>query len=255
MQIDRRITNGLAWAGAVLVVAIPVADAALRQFGPTDTPQIAVVEEQSAPAPTPPVEPPEPALAAEPDPIETATTTINPPVAKSDAVDSFLQSGKKLPSYISDGSPTERTQSERTQTASLAPAEEEVTKPAPTPAPAPEPVATPEPEPEPVAAAPAKAVTLPTPVSQRPASVPRSAAITPPPPLVIDQPNIVVTAEELEEWESGPLSEFLARRQAAPAPVLRDYDPDGFFLDEGPNSSARVSRFPRAYGYDDYAFE
>ncbi|WP_375600164.1 hypothetical protein [Devosia sp. Naph2] len=252
MQIDRRITNGLAWAGAVLVVAIPAADAALRHFSTSDTPQIAVVEEQSAPAPTPPVEAPEPALAAEPDPIETATTTINPPVAKSDAVDSYLQSGKKLPSYISDGSPTERTQSERTQTAALAPAEEEVTRPAPTPEPAP--VATPEPEPEAVAAAPAKAVTLPTPVSQRPASVPRSAAITPPPPLVIDQPNIVVTAEELEEWESGPLSDFLARRQAGSAPVSPEYDPDGFFLDEGPNSRARINRFPRAYGDEDYAF-
>ncbi|MVS98734.1 hypothetical protein [Devosia marina] len=242
MQIDRRITNGLAWAGAVLVVAIPAADAALRQFGPTDTPQIAVVEKQSAPAPTPPVQAPEPALAAEPDPIETATTTINPPVAKSDAVDSFLQSGKKLPSYISDGSPTARTQSEHTQTAALAPAEEEVTKPAPTP------------EPEPVATLPTKVVTFPTPVSQRPAPVPRSAVITQP-PLVIDQPDFLVTAEDLENWESGPLSEFLARQQARAAPVPSEYDPDGFFLDEGPNSSARVNSFPRAYSYDDYAFE
>lgn len=244
MQIDRRITNGLAWAGAVLVVAIPAADVALRQFGPADTPQIAVVEEQTAPAVEPepvgkPAPKPEPEPVAEPDP------------ADSNAVDSYLQSGKKLPSYISDGSPTGRT-----QTAALTPAEEEVTRPAPTPEPAPEPVATPEPEPEPepVAAAPAKAVSLPTPVSQRPASVPRSAAITPPPPLVIDQPNTVVTAEDLEEWESGPLSDFLARRQAGPAPVSPEYDPDGFFLDEGPNSRARVNRFPRAYGNDDYAF-
>lgn len=244
MQIDRRITNGLAWAGAILVIAIPAADAALRQFGPADTPRIAVVEEHTAPAVEPepvdtPAPKPEPEPVAEPDP------------ADSNAVDSFLQSGKKLPSYISDGSPTERT-----QTAALAPAEEEVTRPAPTPEPAPEPAATPQPTPEPapVAAAPAKAVTLPTPVSQRPASVPRSAAITPPPPLVIDQPNTVVTAEDLEEWESGPLSDFLARRQAGSTPVSPEYDPDGFFLDEGPNSSARINRFPRAYGNDDYAF-
>ncbi len=252
MQIDRRITNGLAWAGAVLIVAIPAADVALRQFGPADTPQIAVVEEQPAPAVEPePVGKPAPKPEPEPEPV------ADPDPAKSDAVDSYLQSGKKLPSYISDGSPAERT-----QTAALAPAEEEVTRPAPTSEPAPvatlqptpEPVATPEPEPEPVAAAPTKPVTLPTPVSQRPASVPRSAAITPPPPLVIDQPNIVVTAEELEEWESGPLSDFLARRQAGSTPVSPEYDPDGFFLDEGPNSSARVNRFPRAYGNDDYAF-
>ncbi|MEQ8599390.1 MAG: hypothetical protein RLP98_05640 [Devosia sp.] len=236
MQIDRRITNGLAWAGAVLIVAIPAADAALRQFGPTDTPQIAVVEEQPAPATAVEPEPVEtPAPTPEPDPV--ATATASPQTAGSDAVDSFLQSGRDLPSYISDGSPTQRT-----ETAALTPADESVAEPAATP------------EPEPVAALPTKAVTFPTPVSQRPAPVPRSAVITQP-PLVIDQPDIVVTAEDLEDWESGPLSEFLARQQAGPAPVSPDYDPDGFFLDEGPNSSARVNRFPRANSYDDYAFE
>ena len=44
MPIDRRITNGLAWAGALVVVAIPAADAALRQFGPAPVPRVAVVE-------------------------------------------------------------------------------------------------------------------------------------------------------------------------------------------------------------------
>ena len=236
MQIARRITNGLAWAGAVLIVAIPAADAALRQFGPTDTPQIAVVEEQPAPAPAVEPEPVETAAPTpEPDPV--ATATASPQTAGSDAVDSFLQSGRDLPSYISDGSQTERTES-----AALTPADESVAEPATTP------------ELEPVAALPTKAVTFPTPVSERPAPVPRSA-VTTQPPLVIDQPDIVVTAEDLEDWESGPLSEFLARQQAGPAPVSPDYDPDGFFLDEGPNSSARVNRFPRAYSYDDYAFE
>jgi len=236
MQIDRRITNGLAWAGAVLVIAIPAADAALRQFGPSDSPQIAVVEEQPTPAPAVQPEPtkaPEPAPKPEPDPV--ATATASPQNAGSDAVDSFLQSGRDLPSYISDGGQTERA-----QTAALAPVEEVVINPVATP------------EPEPVATLPTRTVTFPTPVSQRPAPVPRSAIVSQP-PLVIDQPNVVVTAEDLEDWESGPLSDFLARRQAEPAPS--DYDPDGFFLDEGPNSSARVNRFPRAYGYDDYAFE
>ena len=248
MQIDRRITNGLAWAGAALVIAIPAADAALRQFGPADTPQIAVVEEQPAPAPvvlperepaeTPETAPPvvkkpvaepqsDPAPTAKPDPIATAS-------AAGGAVGSFLQSGRKLPSYISDGGQTERA-----DTAALNPTESTI-----------EPVATL--EPEPVAAPPTKTVTFPTPVFERPASVARSA-VAPQPPLVIEQADIVVTAEDLEDWESGPLSDFLARRQAEPAPS--DYDPDGFFLDEGPNSSARVNRFPRAYSYDDYAFE
>jgi len=249
MQIDRRITNGLAWAGAVLVIAIPAADAALRQFGDTGAPQIAVVEEQPPTTPSAPIVPtpemdaeptvepaPEPEVATTPqpkrDPVATASAT--PSVSGDDAVDSFLKSGRKLPSYISDG--------------------------ASEPLPAPAQVATTSPssatalrETETAAPLPTRIVTFPTPVSERPAPVPRSALVQP--PLVIEQPDIVVTAEDLEDWESGPLSEFLASRQAAPAPVAQDYDPDGFFLDEGPNSSARVTRFPRAYGYDEFAFE
>jgi hypothetical protein len=50
----------------------------------------------------------------------------------------------------------------------------------------------------------------------------------------------VVTAEELEDWESGPLSEFLAER--GQGGIDPDYDSDGFFLDEGPNSSAIYRR-------------
>src|SRR5690606_6929096 len=118
------------------------------------------------------------------------------------------------------------------------------------------------PQPDVVALAPrTKVVTFPTPVSERPAPMPRTAAPQPPlvveptPPLVIDRPERVVTAEELEDWESGPLTEFLAgRQQSAPAPAAPGYDANGFFLDEGPNSSARMQRFPRAYGYDVYTF-
>lgn len=280
MPIDRRITNGLAWAGAFVVVAIPAADVALRQFEPRTAPQVAVVEaEPELPAlPTPagqrpapvvaavekPVVSQPPVVAAEPaekpaaepaaasDPVTTASATS----ASGDAVDDFLQSGRPLPSYISGGG-------------NGAPAVVASVEPAPSvePSTVAKPAATP--AAEQVASVPrTRIVTFPTPVSERPASVPRSQVAAQQPlvidtqtPVVVGTGTPVITASDLEDWESGPLSEFLARRQAqtpaqpgsgeAPA----DYDADGFFLDEGPNSSARVWRFPRAYEGGYYPFE
>jgi hypothetical protein len=271
MPIDRRITNGLAWAGAFVVVAIPAADAALRQFESRSAPQVAVIEEQAetptlpTPAsqrpasvvaavekpvisqpPAPQVKPSDkPVAAPTPDPVTTASAAG----PSGDAVDDFLQSGRPLPSYISGGGATAPT-----QTAAITP----VTTARPV-------ATTPEPAPEQVASVPrTRIVTFPTPVSERPASVPRTQVAAQPPlvidtqtPVIVGTEAPVITASDLEDWESGPLSEFLARRQAqagtggAPA----DYDADGFFLDEGPNSSARVWRFPRAYEDDYYPFE
>lgn len=260
MPIDRRIANGLAWAGAFVVIAIPAADAGLRQFAPAAAPQVAVVDIEETVAPslptpatqrpkpvvvadTPEAEPvvapakpvPQPAPTPEPDPVETATAT--PRVSGADAVDSFLESGRPLPSYITGGS------------ASTPVAVSTVAKPVP-PA---ETVVSP--EPQVVAALPrTRIVTFPTPVSERPASRPQVQAVTRP-PLVIDTPGQVVTAVDLEDWESGPLSEFLANRQGGGQQVSPDYDSDGFFLDEGPNSRNRSQRFPRAYEDGYYSFE
>lgn len=269
MPIDRRITNGLAWAGALVVVAIPAADAALRQFEPRSASQVAVIEEQvETPAlPTPasqrptegavpeepvvsepvveaaavPVAKPatKPVATPAPDPVTTASASA----PSGDAVDDFLKSGRPLPSYITGGGATAPTQ------AAIAPVT--TTRPAPT---AVAPVSAP--PAEQVAAVPrTKIVTFPTPASERPASVPRSAVVAAQPPLVIETQPPVVTAADLEDWESGPLSEFLARRQGSTDQPPADYDPDGFFLDEGPNSNARVWRFPRAYGNNAYSFD
>jgi hypothetical protein len=272
MPIDRRITNGLAWAGALVVVAIPAADVALRQFEPRTAPQVAVVEaEPELPAlPTPASQRPAPVVAsienpivsqtpapqakpaakpvAEPDPVTTASAAA----PSGDAVDDFLQSGRALPSYISDGGAAAPT-----QTASVTPVS--TAKPVP----APVTTTTPVPAPEQVASVPrTRIVTFPTPVTERPASVPPSQVAAQPPlvidtqtPVLVDTGTPVITASDLEDWESGPLSEFLARRQGGSEPVPADYDEDGFFLDEGPNSRARVWRFPRAYEEGYYPFE
>ncbi|WP_297113357.1 hypothetical protein [uncultured Devosia sp.] len=256
MQIDRRITNGLAWAGALLVIAIPAADAALRLTGISDEPQIAVIEEQAPAAlalPTAASERPQPVEVAEATEAEApsvasepaagtdsvGTASVVPRVSGGDAVDAFVRSGRPMPSYISDGGASEPGETAVVSTPSDAPGQT---------------AASPEPEVETAAAVSrTRIVTFPTPVSERPESVPR--ALAPQPPLVIQEPAAIVTSEDLEDWESGPLSEFLARRQGGTQQVAPDYDPDGFFLDEGPNSSAGVTRFPRAYGGDFYPFE
>lgn len=261
MPIDRRIANGLAWAGALVVVAIPAADAALRQFGPQSSLQVAVVEAQpempalptsASQRPEPvvtesPVVSQEPAVVAKPeskpvvapDPVVTATAQTG--ATSGDALDDFLKSGRPLPSYISDGGNAAPSQAAPVTSTT-------VVKPAP--------VATaPEPEPEQVAALPrTRIVTFPTPVSERPPSVP-SRPVAAQPPLVVETQPPLVTAADLDDWESGPLSEFLARRQAGTGQAPADYDPDGFFLDQGPNSSARVWRFPEAYEDGYYPFE
>jgi hypothetical protein len=270
MPIDRRITNGLAWAGALLVIAIPAADIAMNQFAPRTAPRVAVVAEPAATAPTLPTpvsQRPRPVVVAEqpavapaperqvatvaapqpaaepvatPDPVTTATT--RPSSTGGDAVDEFLRSGRPMPSYIS-GAGVEAP----AQTATV-PA-----TPAGSPEAAPAAVA---PASEQVATVPrTRIVSFPTPVSQRPASLVRPQ-VAAQPPLIIDQQPATVSASDLEDWESGPLSEFLARRQGGqPVQPDPDYDPDGFFLDQGPNSSVRFQRFPRAYGEQYYPFE
>ena len=274
MPIDRRITNGLAWAGALLVVAIPAADAALRQFGASENPQLALIEERPAPVvapalPTPAAERPQaaskpapvldkpvapvpaaPAVAeAAPDakPVPVAVADLSPSASGADAVDQFLQSGRPLPSYISGGT---GGQAETAPAPAIGPAPEQTTATA-----EPETDTESVPDSESTAAVTrTRIVTFPTPVSERPAPRPRTQ-VAAQPPLIIETPAPVVTAADLEDWESGPLSEFLAGRQGQARPAPSDYDEDGFFLDEGPNSNARYQRFPRAYNGDFFPFE
>ena len=97
------------------------------------------------------------------------------------------------------------------------------------------------------AIAPQKVAPVPMPLSMRPRPVIVPVVAVAPPAVVIPPsvglPPANVTAADLEDWETGPLSEFLAQRQqpAGNAYVDPGYDANGFYLDEGPNRSrARV---------------
>lgn len=235
MKIDRRITNGLAWAGVAVVIGVPAADmisAHLMGDKGASVPQIAVIE----PA-TPVSAPAKPAASTD---------------ASGSAVDTFVQSGRKLPNYITGGDA----------------APQQAAKPAPAPTPTPTtttppvantpaaPVTAPtSPNPVDVAALPpARVAPVPRPLSMRPKTPVAVVApsqpplIIPPPgqnlgvvqPPVVVQPPATVTANDLEDWESGPLSDFLARRQQEQQgqrqPVAPNNGSNGFFLDQIPNN-------------------
>lgn len=225
MKIDRRITNGLIWAGAAIVLGVPAVDLLSAQFGGDAPAQVAAVApqvEEPAAQPAPmPVEAPKPASAP-----------AAQPVAQADgAVESYLQSGRELPSYIS-GAPA------------ASPAPEPV---AATPAPAPAPIqpAPSQPAPTEMAALPpAKVAPVPMPLSMRPRPV-QTPLVVEAPPLIVEPSAAVpppmgeVTAADLADWETGPLSEFLAQRARERGGAASDYDPDGFYLDQGPNNRPR----------------
>lgn len=265
MKIDRRITNGLAWAGAVLVVGVPLADIVSGQMmgdrADARPAQVAMMEPIAAVAPVPvalsqrPAAPqPKPAataVAAQPTapskpapsvaPVTAAPAVAAAPAAttpprataaapQGDVVDSYLKAGKPLPSYITNGdadavavaqppvAPVQTTVIDPVTVAALTPAE----------------------------AAPASIAPMPMPLSMRPQPVlivedtarTRSIDVV---PDVNPRSSAAVTYNDLQDWESGPLSEFLARRQGS-GQVAADYDADGFYLDEGPNGAPRRGR-------------
>lgn len=266
MQINRRITNGLAWAGLFVVVAVPVADAVSNQVM-GDRPQIAVasvaeVPGEDAPIPAPlsqrphaPVIETAAIAPAEPAVVKPVVPAAANPVAAADpVVDSFLSSGKKLPSYITggDAGPAQAA----VAPAPAKPVAPAVTKPVVAPvetavvAPA-RPVVAPA---APAAIDPVEVATLtpaniapvPMPLSMRPkpvtrplATAPRNDDIVLPPEVVANNNARPSVVDDLRDWESGPLSEFLARRQgqqSSSATVTSDRAfPDGYYDDSGFN--------------------
>lgn len=248
MKIDRRITNGLAWAGVLLVVGVPAADYVSGHFmgDRGAAPQVAVIE----PTAETPVNPGQTA------PAQVAANAA--PANGGGAVDTFVQSGRKLPSYITGGSDAAAPTPQPAKPAVTPPAPAKPVASTPVP-PAPStPVATAparpaivtQPATDPVtvsAIPPAKVAPVPMPLSMRPRSV---ATVTQQPRTPAEQviipPNIAptygpdVSAEDLEDWETGPLSDFLARRdggaqRARPQiqqPPVDPYYPNGGYLDQ-----------------------
>jgi hypothetical protein len=281
MKLNSKLTGGLAWAGLIVVLAVPSADLLTGKESADSvksvaTPSTAVQTASVAPSPQPTIK-------------RVAGSKSDDPV------DAFVQSGKKLPSYISDAPDAAAKEPAPTH---------KLVVPSQTSPQAVDLVT--------VASVPStEAAPIPYPASMRPAERTTAVATTTPPvatttiaapatglspsggtsvaatteeaPLIIDdelverreeavakvldeEPRVAITQppqrieeDQLEEWDSGSLAEYLERKglisnnreQASNS----NFDEDGFVLDEGPNeerSEARVIR--RIKRNDDFFF-
>lgn len=248
MKFDSKVKGGLAWAGLFVILAVPSAD---LLFGDDKAPaaNLAVTSDTAqvkAPALGVPAAKPELRPVLKADPIETASVAA--PAAKSDdPVDTYINKGKKLPAYISDA-----------QTPAVQPA---------TPAPvvkvkAPVEIAAV----NPVQATPP----VPLPRSARPvAKTPVVAAVPAEQPLIIDETDLaqreatlnqptapvepfplsdgdqafaddtLVTGDQLEEWDSGSLAEYLAAKGLLSDDRPRAEDDGDFVFNQGPSRPRR----------------
>ena len=271
MKLNSKLTGGLAWAGVLVVLAVPAAD--LVTGGHADSTRV---------------------VTSDVDPTRTGGTSTSPATDQApatetasvdDPVEAYISSGRELPSYISD-----------------APATAAVKKPAATVK-----LVSPSGGAAPTGGAGAQTQVAALPAAQAVAPVPAPRPVRPrwdtatvapvapagdlsdsEAPLILeedlierrnqavaavldDEPGVrtgptsgVVSGRELEEWDSGSLAEYLRQRGmlndggAEPEPEVGSfgtdsgYDEDGFYLDEGPNgtrSRARVIRRDPFYEY------
>lgn len=236
MVLNGKLIGGLAWTGLVLILAVPSAD---------------IVSSQLAPKPAL-------SMTADTDQVDTASLA--------DPVESYVRTGKPLPSYISD-----------------APSAEVVAAPNPKPTVKvlpPSGTMIPATQPEAPGSVPAE-----TDVAALPAVAPEPypASLRPKPPVVTD-PTVtdpIVTAdidgdpevgrppaavepldvneEDLVDWDSGSLADYLERRGLIADASYDEgstatYDEDGFFLDEGPNNGRSYRSRSRRNNDDGFFF-
>jgi hypothetical protein len=229
MKLDGKVKGGLAWAGLVVILAVPAAN--LVVGNPTGTAANAVTADATATKPVLKLPAAKPAAT---DPIETASITGEDPV------DKLLAKGKKLPSYISDGDSAATAKP-------MAPVTLKPVSPT-TPIKAPTEVAT---------VAPTETPPVPLPRTARPPATAVASLPAAEKPLILDEKKVqqqesaavepfplsddeVVTGDELEEWDSGSLADYLERKGLLSQTSADDsYDPDGFFLDQGPNKKKK----------------
>jgi hypothetical protein len=246
MKLNPKIAWGLAWAGLAVVVAVPSVDF-LTGRGATDSaavlapaaPQAAATAQTPASSPTVTT-------------TRTATgVTITPAggTPPADPVDAYVNSGKAMPDYISDG-----------PTAAQAPAAATVAPPAAPAAPT-----------QVAALDPAPAVTAPTPFP-RPLfpAAPKAAPVAAEPVVIVDETTVTGAlgvpagptppapiVDDSTNWETESLRQYLERRgilegdstgtrSSARVTERNTYDPDGFYLNDGPNN-ARLERQRRLY--------
>ena len=259
MKLNSKVTWGLAWVGLAVVVAVPSADFLTGKMGSGTA---AVLT--STTDPVTPAKPKSAAPALTPAPVKTAAVTTK--VTKNgvtiipagsnrspaDPVDKLLNSGKPLPDYItgSDSIDTAKAttpaiEPETTQVAALPTAP--VIPPTPFPS-----TARPHVTPKPVAADPVIVDD-----SANDEAAIDTPDVAPVPPAGLEDDNAV-------SWKQARLNRYLEKhglidesgRSSALVTTERpssDYDPNGFYLSDGPNNSraARRAKLERMFAEQD----
>lgn len=274
MKLNSKVTWGLAWIGLAIVVAVPSADFLTGKMGTSTAALVTSTTDPVTPAKTKPTAP---ALTAAPV-VKTAAVTTkvtkngvtiipagsNPAAPTStDPVDKLIKSGKPLPDYITDDGAT----TAKATTPSIEPQPTEVaalpTVPMVPPTPFPS-IARPHVVAKPAPVHPVIAVARPSPSD--PVIVDGSADdqaaigtpdVTPVPPVGLQDDNAV-------SWKQARLNRYLEKhglidesgRSSATVTTQRpssDYDPNGFYLSDGPNNSraARRARLERMFADQD----
>lgn len=265
MKLNSKMTWGLAWIGLAVVVAVPSADFLTGKMGSgtaavvTSTTDPVVIP--VAPKPVAPATIPAPVV-AQPPVVKTAAVTTkvtkngvtiipagsSPATASTDPVDKLLNSGKPMPEYITNDTAK-----------AAAPSIE----PAPTE----------------VAALPVVPPT-PFPSTARPPAMPKTPAQVTPvivddsadDQAAIDTPDVTpgpvppagLNDDNVVSWKQARLNRYLEKhglidesgRSSASVTTERpsnNYDPNGFYLSDGPNNSraARRARLEQMFDQQD----
>jgi hypothetical protein len=260
MRLNSKVTWGLAWTGLAVVLAVPSADYLTGAFGAKGN-SAALITSTTDPVKTGSIGAKSQKTAAVTTKVTKTGVTIVPAGSSApvlDPVNKLLKNGKPLPDYISDGDSTE--------TATTSPAASE--------------------EPTQVANLdPGASVTPPMPFPRRPPDVVRPALPKSTQPAVIVDENALAPEDEMpdqlavnepdgplppagiqDDWRGAKdrrLTRYLEQNGLIddgstasvtiverPSPA---YDPDGFYLSEGPNNSkaARRARIERLLRDDD----
>jgi hypothetical protein len=245
MKFDSKVKGALAWTGLFVILAVPSAD---LLFGKDEAPaaNLAVTSDTAQLKPVVPAAKPELKL----DPVETAS--VSAPVARTDdAVETYLEKGKKLPAYISDADSapvvkpaTPVTVTKPVDVAAIHPVQ--ITPPVPLPRNA-----------RPVAKAPVFANVPASPSTQpliidetelvdHQANLNQPTAPLEPFPLsdgdqAFAEDETVVTGDQLEEWDSGSLADYLARQGLLNEDSEQQsaQDDSDFVFNEGPSRPRR----------------
>ncbi|MEO6014958.1 MAG: hypothetical protein ABIQ30_15415 [Devosia sp.] len=241
MRLNSKVTWGLAWTGLAIVLAVPSADFLTGKLAgdskaavltsttePVKTASVTTTKTPTGLVITPAGAKPPKSTGA---PTKSASKSTDP-------VDKFVQSGKKLPDYIAGAPASTKPDANETQVAIA--------------------------DPKAVPVAP-----TPFPTWARPKAVPAPAAAPVEPAIIVDESTLTgsitppaadpvqptTLVDDTDNWDTESLRQYLERRgildgdgneRSSASVTVTDrssnYDPNGFYLSEGPNGARETRR-------------